>query len=574
MTDRAARLESIDSALGHSLRRAAWLSGEVLLLASGPQTASREREDPSPPSATVAARAFVAPAGKIFAAAPPAGLLERPGTIAFVDEARAETATLDAGAGFAALTDLRTLLREFPAAWEAGAREALLGFLASLGGEHGLSDSLSAGLRLARQALRERRPLTIDDRHEERGVAVERLHRVEEDAFYLRGRAWDGAAPLATIAVTTPEGERVELLETAFRDPDLDGGFICFFRTTAPTRCREDWVAEVASGPGRAAECSAALAPDALDTILADAALELATAEALREHHLMPAASAIFEQRRADVAVAGVEAYGSAPPAPPVSVVVPLQRRVDLVEHQLAQFAADPAFGDCELIYVLDDPDQADLLDELAGELFQLYGLPFRVATLTGAGGAAIACNLGASLASADRLVILGSDVLPDRPGWLGAMAAALDADSRAGAVAPKLLFEDEAIDHAGLSYRQMEGCEGWRVEHRLRGFHRSVAAANRGGPVVAAGLACLMVDGPLFHDVGGLSADYGEADYEGADLCRRLAEAGRHCEYAPEAALYRLEGLGVAPEAKGERYARWLHSRRWAQAIERAGRE
>ena len=41
---------------------------------------------------------------------------------------------------------------------------------------------------------------------------------------------------------------------------------------------------------------------------------------------------------------------------PEVSIIVPLYERIDLIEHQLAQFWQDPDFHAAELIYVLDSP--------------------------------------------------------------------------------------------------------------------------------------------------------------------------------------------------------------------------
>jgi GT2 family glycosyltransferase len=98
--------------------------------------------------------------------------------------------------------------------------------------------------------------------------------------------------------------------------------------------------------------------------------------------------------------------------------------------------------------------------------------------------------------------------------------------------------------------------------------MHRDVAAAAAGGPVAAASLACLMIDAAAFERAGGLKGEYSLSDYEGSDLSLRLAEMGLRVHYAPEAELFRLEGLGAEPEALGEAHARWLHSRLWADAI------
>ena len=92
-------------------------------------------------------------------------------------------------------------------------------------------------------------------------------------------------------------------------------------------------------------------------------------------------------------------------------------------------------------------------------------------------------------------------------------------------------------------------------------------AAAAGGGPVAATGLACLMIDASTLESAGGFRGEYGLAEYEGSDLSRRFAEFGREVFYVPEAELYRLEGLGAGPEALAEPYARWLHSRLWAEA-------
>jgi GT2 family glycosyltransferase len=535
-----------------SLRRAAWISDEVLLLAFD---AAPVEEDGLPAGTArdplrLEAKVFTAPSGKIVAASvqPPEVEAEGVGDV---------------------LTDLRTFLRVGPAGWDAATRTALLDFLADLGNEYGLSASLSDGLRRVREGLRERQPVTVEDRRVGRGVTVERLHRIDARSFYVRGRAWEEVAAITRLTAISPEGERVELLDRVFRHPSLETGFIGLFQIAAPTRGVDGWVLEAESGQGRTVEVSAALAPDPLSTLFADATLEFDGADALRERHLRPAIARLTELRGARTDIVELESHGSPPSSPAVSLLVPLQRRVDLIEHQLAQFAADPELAECELLYVLDDPEQSEDLEELARQLFGLYGLPFRIAALTETAGAPIACNLGAGLARAERLVLLDADVLPARPGWLGAMAASLDADAEVGGATPKLLFADEGIDQAGLEYCPAEGnSEDLSIQHRLRGMHRGVAAAAEATEVAAADVACLMIDADDFREAGGLRSEYGLGAYEGSDLSRRLAELGRKLRYVPAAELYRLEGMGASPEPLGERYARWLHSRRWGRGI------
>ena len=132
------------------------------------------------------------------------------------------------------LTDLTTFLRDGPAGWDAAARTQLLDHLASSGGELGLSPSLSDGLRRVRDALRERRPLSLPGRPAGLGLAIERLHLIDERSFYVRGRAWDDAAAPVRLTAITPEGERVEVGESVSPHPAAEGGFAGLFETAFP----------------------------------------------------------------------------------------------------------------------------------------------------------------------------------------------------------------------------------------------------------------------------------------------------------------------------------------------------
>jgi GT2 family glycosyltransferase len=512
--------------------RAAWLCETVALLDFEPASAA-------------GAPAFEAGGGRIFAAAASTALA-------------AEIAE--------GVTDLRTFLRRGPAAWEVSERVRLLGFLASLGTEFGLSPMLAAGLWQAREALRERRPLSLPGSGGGLELEIERLHRIDERCFYVRGKAREEAGRPAALNAISPEGELVELGDLISTHPP-DGSFSALFETAHPSRGQAAWAFEAIDTGGRAVETAAAVAPDPLRTIFADAALEFAGAEALREQHVRPAVRRLDRLRRQRAEVAELVEFGTAPEAPAISLVVPLQRRVDLIEHQLAQFAADPALAACELVYVLDEPEQSALLRDLAAELFALYGLPVSLAVLAPAGGLPIACELGASLARAERLLFLGADVLPDRPGWLDALAAALDADPGVAAATAKLLYAEGAIDQAGLELSPAAATGDACLRPRLRGLHREVEPAGEAAAVAAASLSCLLVEAAALGAAGGLCGEYGFADYEGADLSRRLAEIGREVRYVPDAELYRLEGLGAEPEPLGEPYARWLHARLRAAA-------
>ena len=134
---------------------------------------------------------------------------------------------------------------------------------------------------------------------------------------------------------------------------------------------------EAAGVSGHAVEAPASLSPDPLRTILADAGLEFGGAEELRERHLRPAVARINELRRGVTEIVEMASLGEGPTSPAVSLVVPLQRRVDLIEHQIAQFAADPEVGEGELIYVLTSPIRAMLSRTSPPSCSRSTGCPF-----------------------------------------------------------------------------------------------------------------------------------------------------------------------------------------------------
>jgi O-antigen biosynthesis protein len=305
--------------------------------------------------------------------------------------------------------------------------------------------------------------------------------------------------------------------------------------------------------------------------VLGDLVHERLDEQDLTVDHVHPAITRLQAHRRSLVQVERVDQYGMPPADPDVSIVVPLYRRIDFLEQQLAQFAHDPEIQRADLIYLLDSPELAQETRQLAAQLAQLYCVPFRLATLRHNVGFALANNVGASLARGRLLLLLNSDVLPDAPGWLGEMVAFHNATPRIGALGPKLLYEDDSLQHAGLFFYPESPGRQWNNEHYFKGLHRRLPAANVARPVPAVTAACLMIDAALYRRLGGLSGTYVQGDFEDSDLCLRLAEAGYENWYVPFVELYHLEGQSYPLPLRQltTRYNRWLHTYLWGQQIE-----
>src|SRR4030095_15612959 len=192
--------------------------------------------------------------------------------------------------------------------------------------------------------------------------------------------------------------------------------------------------------------------------------------------------------------VGSVTSFGEIPETTDVSIVIPLYLQIEHMEVQLAQVADDPDFLETDLIYVLDSPQQAEELLSYAADLHPIYRIPFRVAVLNRNAGFAAANNAGAALPSGRLLLLLNSDVLPERPGWLGRMRTFYDATAKIGALGAKLLYEDDSIQHAGMYFHRPAGSSKGVDGHYFKGMHRSLPAAGEARVVPFVSGSCLMI--------------------------------------------------------------------------------
>jgi GT2 family glycosyltransferase len=483
--------------------------------------------------------------------------------------------------------DLKALLRDEYAGLEAEERAELLERLAqSAGGEDG-SAALSVRLFGVREVLRERLPVCVVDERQPVGLAVEGILAIDERSFWINGWARDEEGG-GSIAVVSPEGCRVELGDAfRFERPDVvqfyaglggagsrEHGFTAFFELPAPSRLGSGWVVELETAAGDAVEiqCPPANAdPQTIRaTILAELANHGSLSGALAAEHGRHALTRLQERIVGEAEIDSVDVYGEPPRSPEVSVVIPLYRRLDFLEHQLLHFSTDPELAEAELIYVLDSVEQREELASRARELFALYRLPFKIVNLTAGSGYAGANQHGISVASGRKLLLLNSDVIPDRPGWLGEMCRFYDSHEGIGALGAKLLYEDDSLQHAGLYFHRLPGTEVWENAHRFKGLHRRFPAAEVAQPVPAVTAACALVDRERYEEAGGIPVHYVQGDYEDSELCLRLAEAGYENWYLPAAELYHLEGQSYVAEVRREpsEYNMWLHSELWGETI------
>ena len=295
----------------------------------------------------------------------------------------------------------------------------------------------------------------------------------------------------------------------------------------------------------------------------------------LLHDHVVPAIEPLQAECRQLAAVGGSFGFGDSPASPETSLLVPVFRRLDLVEHQLVHLAGDAALADCELIYVLDSPELAFELEQNLFHLSRMFEVPVRGLVLERHVGTAGAINAAAAEARGRRLVLLHSDVFPDRSGWIGPMIELADSSDTIGVVGARLLYEDRALQHAGIYFSRRRTADGlWSAVPFFKGLPERFPRAGDVRRVPVVGGACLMIDRALFERAGGLRDVYASADLEDADLCLRCHEMGYESWYLPAATLYHVEGMSRLP-GRGwlrnpwtELYNRYLFDRRWDEQI------
>lgn len=493
------------------------------------------------------------------------------------------------------LTDLRSLLLNSIMGLSAEVRTEINQLLVSAAMElRGTTRGgrVSPELMMMRELLRERLPACVVAPGQARGIHIDAMLAVDETAYYMRGWARDTEATITHLTAVSPEGSRIELPVShgMFRYPRSDVqefygatspserlakvGLIRYFESQVPSFTRSGWLLEMRNAEGEVVETTIPpLVSDPLtvrDLILADLALERSQNDELVLEHTHPAISRLQKSFEGAAAVKHVEEYGTPNPSPSTSIVIPLYRRVDFLEHQLAQFVHDPEIRSAELIYVLDSPELAEDLRNAAPQLFRLYGVPFRLVTLERNVGYSAANNVGASLARGRHLLLMNSDVFPSRPGWLSRMEAFYTSTPGIGALGPKLLYEDATLQHAGMYFTVQPGSHVWENAHYFKGLDRCLPDANRARAVPGVTGACMLIDAGLYKDLGGLRGVYVQGDCEDSDLCLRLIEAGYENWYMPEVELYHLEGQSYPLPLRQLtfKYNTWLQTRLWSEQI------
>lgn len=460
-----------------------------------------------------------------------------------------------------------------------------------------LTACLGAGDAPARAALAEmdalyplpRRAATVAERP--LGAEIGLAASIPGGGLFVAGWLHDPHQLVAGLAAVSPDGARHPCdrpwhrfaRDDVARHYGVDGrpangqaGFVTFLPAAMAPRTTRQQRFELTLRSGARIDLMAAPAPtdfaDARNAVLGAMPPVFLTPAAL-EHAVAPAAAALHAAFMGSRRPGEVVDFGPRRARPRVSIVIPLYRVLDFLRFQVAALAVDPSLAEDEAIFVLDSPEQRHEVEHLLTGLHALYGLPLRLVVMPRNYGFAAASNAGLAVARGRAVLFLNSDVIPDRPGWMGPLLGALEADARLGAVGPKLLFADDSLQHAGLCFgRDLHG--RWLNMHYHKGMPRDFAPANVARAVPAVTGAALLAPRRALEAVGGFTEDYIIGDYEDSDLCLKLRRQGLGIGYVPAAELYHLERQSIRRHDGYMRgaaceYNRRLHTERWAAWLE-----
>jgi len=214
-----------------------------------------------------------------------------------------------------------------------------------------------------------------------------------------------------------------------------------------------------------------------------------------------------------------------------------------------------PAHVDYEMIVVSDAPPDID------EPLLKRYGDRLRVVAPTSTRCFAASCNDGAAAASGEYLVLLSEELTP-RAGWLEALLSYAGRRPAAAAIGSKILLPNNTIYHAGVAI-----CQDYYPRHLYVGFPVDHPAVNKSRRFQVVRMNGALIRRELFEQAGGFDTAF-QNGYEDIDLCLRMGEQGAEIHYCHRSLLYHVQPATDTAFARDEDTGR-LYWRQWAHRVQ-----
>ena len=245
------------------------------------------------------------------------------------------------------------------------------------------------------------------------------------------------------------------------------------------------------------------------------------------------------------------------PTCPPkVSIIIPTRDRADLLAACTTGLLHRTNYQNFEIL-VADNGSVEEPTKTLFSKLSRLPNV--KILNLPGPFNYSHLNNQAALQASGDIVLLLNNDIDVIEPDWLTEMVS-LTIRPGIGAVGPKLFYQNNSIQHAGVVLGM-----GW--PGGIAGHYALGAPRNDHGPFGSLALlrsvsavtgACLAVRRELYHAVGGLDEENLAIAFNDVDFCLRLREHGYRNIWTPFAELYHFESVSRGDDLTGQKFIRF----------------
>jgi len=223
-----------------------------------------------------------------------------------------------------------------------------------------------------------------------------------------------------------------------------------------------------------------------------------------------------------------------------VSIIIAAGGKVDVLRANLESLFAKTSYANYEV--VIADNSKGAATEKLVNQFQNKHAnlryidcrhQPFNFSAIN---------NAAARQCDSPVLLFLNDDTSVIEPTWLEAMLE-LAMRPEVGAVGAKLLYPNEAIQHAGVVMGLFDNCG-----HAFKGLTSTVGHYFDFSDVIrnvsAVTGACLMTRASVFWQVGGFDEAQFAVAFNDVDLCLKMGTSGYRILYTPHAVLYHHESL------------------------------
>jgi len=213
---------------------------------------------------------------------------------------------------------------------------------------------------------------------------------------------------------------------------------------------------------------------------------------------------------------------------PLVSIIIPTKNNQKILRRCIKSLEENTTYKNWEIIII--DNNSTEKLTKSYYE-----SLPYRIISYSEPFNFSKMNNLAVRHAKGDLLLFLNDDTKIIDPNSLGEMVS-LCCQKDVGAVGAKLVYSDNTIQHAGISF--LKSGAGFhpfqRINEKKGGYHNIMNVVRECSAVTG---ACLLTKKEIFERVNQFDENF-DLYYGDADLCLKIIESGYHVLYTPYAKL------------------------------------